>query len=419
MRKLMKWKMLFSNIKRCVKRAILLPQYMVGFFVLLVVRLLSPVICLKFHAPYRQRIGHLSREFDLYLSDKKPTNNKKIPVVVEIFAIPRRHSANLQLRKMLNRKICIMPFANILVDLNKWLPGENRHIIDWTYYAECADFKKSEKNPTPVIELTKAENEKGQRNRLEFGISENMPHVCFFARDSSYMERVYGGEKSGIWSYHDYRDSDIDNYMPAIESITVNNELAALRMGKIVEKEIRSNNKLVIDYASSKDKCDFMDMYLLSTCLFCVAAVTGLSNVATMLRRPIVFVNAVPILTLYHGRYGYGCVYIPKKLWLKKEKRYMSLQETLEQKADNLCLAKDYETKGIQLIENTAEEIKEVVLEMYDRVKGKWQETKEERNLQEKFWKFIGADTGDMCWAKMGAKFLRDNYGEELRKINE
>ena len=39
----------------------------------------------------------------------------------------------------------------------------------------------------------------------------NMPMVCVFARDSEYLNNVYPERD---WSYHDFRDANIQNYLP-------------------------------------------------------------------------------------------------------------------------------------------------------------------------------------------------------------
>ena len=77
----------------------------------------------------------------------------------------------------------------------------------------------------------------------------------------------------------------------------------------------------------------------------------------------------------------------------------------------------DYESKGIKLIENTPEEIRDVVMEMTDRLNGTWQLHEDDEALQRRFWEIFPIDAvgakgrplhGEIR-ARFGAHFLRNN----------
>jgi putative glycosyltransferase (TIGR04372 family) len=71
---------------------------------------------------------------------------------------------------------------------------------------------------------------------------------------------------------------------------------------------------------------------------------------------------------------------------------------------------------GVSVKSNTPSEIRDLMLEMLDRLEGKWKAQPLDDELQNKFWKkyseIIGPDRETFhgeIWSKYGAQFLRDN----------
>jgi len=77
-----------------------------------------------------------------------------------------------------------------------------------------------------------------------------------------------------------------------------------------------------------------------------------------------------------------------------------------------------YESKGIELIENTPEEIRDVVIEMVERLNCNWQPYENDEALHRRFWEIFPTDAvgfyqggpihGEIR-ARFGASFLRNN----------
>ena len=70
------------------------------------------------------------------------------------------------------------------------------------------------------------------------------------------------------------------------------------------------------------------------------------------------------------------------------------------------------------LEENSPEEIRDIVIEMDERLNGNWKETKEDLLLQKKFWSIFNNNIKKLnlekplhgkIKSKFGAKFLREN----------
>jgi len=70
----------------------------------------------------------------------------------------------------------------------------------------------------------------------------------------------------------------------------------------------------------------------------------------------------------------------------------------------------DYEKLGTEAVENTPEEITDLAREMDERLKGRWQTTEEDEELQRRFRSlFKGSGSHGTILSRIGAQFLRQN----------
>ena len=88
----------------------------------------------------------------------------------------------------------------------------------------------------------------------------------------------------------------------------------------------------------------------------------------------------------------------------------MTFREIFDSGVGRLSLTQEFEEHGIELIENTPEEIAAVVVEMDERLKGTWQTTEEDEELQRRFWSmFPPSEWHGKILCRIGAGFLREN----------
>ena len=82
------------------------------------------------------------------------------------------------------------------------------------------------------------ENEEGKNWLKSKGWNEGEKFVCLMVRDSTYLET---NEQLRFfdWSYHDYRDSSIEDYLPALDWLT-DRGVWVIRMGKTMKNQIKS-----------------------------------------------------------------------------------------------------------------------------------------------------------------------------------
>ena len=86
----------------------------------------------------------------------------------------------------------------------------------------------------------------------------------------------------------------------------------------------------------------------------------------------------------------------------------MSFREIIESGAGRFHCSDQYVDMGIKLLENTPEEIREVTIEMEERLNGTWETTEEDEDLQKRFWKlFKPIDRRGEINIRIGAAFIK------------
>ena len=88
----------------------------------------------------------------------------------------------------------------------------------------------------------------------------------------------------------------------------------------------------------------------------------------------------------------------------------MKIKEMINSGAGKFTAYKQHEEKGIELINNTQQQIVDVVEEMEKRLDGTWKNNEEDDELQKRFWShFESSNKHGIIRSKIGAKFLREN----------
>ena len=205
----------------------------------------------------------------------------------------------------------------------------------------------------------------GYKILKKIGIRKSHKFVCLVTRDSDYLNTYHAGND---WTYHNYRDVDIQNYYLAAEALTKKGYYV-LRMGTRNKKKMISENKKIIDYSFSEHKSDFMDIFIPSKCVFYISNGTGPDALPKIFRKPIAWVNLVPVAFLPAFRKDY--IYLFKRHYSKTLSRDLTLKEIFRLGVADSLNSSVFKEKKIKLIENTPEEICNVVLELHQMINNK------------------------------------------------
>ena len=354
------------------------------FPLLILIRLISPFYKIRVGIFRSGRIGHFAAQAGISLCEN--IENAKIEGQkyknIYWFLTP---SCNTQLEKMVRRVFFVRWWVKYLVLANnifpalklvpvsgKWMSGRDTKGLHY----------KTKDNKEAYLPFSHNEETEARQILNHLGIGDSDKFVCLMIRDSKYLSTFY---PKWDWTYHSYRDTNINTYKEAIEALA-NLGYWVFRMGKKVKEPLNINHPRVIDYAHHEIRSDLLDIWLPANAYFSISTSTGLDAVAEVYRRPIVYVNA---MTNDDFRsYGH-CIWAPKNLmWESKTGNLLTLKETL---LNNFHHGELYKEKGIKIIDLSSEQIKEVVLEMESRLTGSWKVTEEEELNQSKLIKIISS----------------------------
>ncbi|OGH61718.1 MAG: hypothetical protein A3G34_14105 [Candidatus Lindowbacteria bacterium RIFCSPLOWO2_12_FULL_62_27] len=258
----------------------------------------------------------------------------------------------------------------------------------------------------PQLYFTKDEKRRGETLLKAMGIRAGGAFVCFFARDSAYQDAVRPFASSEGWTYNDFRNSSIENYLPAAEMLA-DQGIWVVRMGAVVQKSIQSRHPKVIDYATGY-RSDFGDVYLMAHCKFFLGDTSGTFTLASIFDVPCALANFAPLHA--HGVLGRRDLFIPKKYRHAAQDRFMRFSEILAVEADDWHPAGRYRAAGISVVENSSDEVLELAAEMNARLDGRWVAGGEDGTLQDCYRAlFSPGQPVSGFTSRVGAGFLRQN----------
>lgn len=386
-----------------IRNSLLILMTPVLSVMVLFVRLCRPFALIRFGELPSSRMGHFAANTEIYLCERDSgVHGRRL---FDIFYI-NSPVCNRQLKKMWSRTICISSFARGLDLVNRVLPGGDKHKIKWVN--RDRDVHGLLESTEAHISFTPEEERTGASLLEKFGIGRETPFICFHSRDAVYLDTVFpkGYGSTASWHYHDYRDSDIKNFIPAAEELT-RRGYVAVRTGAIVKEKLETENPGIVDYTTGH-RTDFLDIFLGAKCHFYLGDSCGFHAIPMIFRRPLAIVNMIPVE--YAPTWFSRSIFIPKKLWLCKERRFLTFREILESGIGRFLDSRQYEESGIEPVENTPEEIAALAIEMEQRLKKEWRTSEDDERLQRRFWAlFKPSGINKVFRSRVGAEFLRQN----------
>ena len=388
-------KVFFNKLKKIYPHIVYFPLYVLAIPFVIIIRVLRPIFLIRWQSILATRLGHFAANLELYLCEKESGINVPSQLYLDIFFIGHKPICNHQLYIMWKRVLRIWPrliFYPLMVT-NRIIPGGGDHEIATS--SNDRDVNNLYDETLPHLSFTKEEENRGEMGLLELGIPADSKFICLTVRDSAYLPEL---------SYHSYRDGDINKYILASEKMA-DRGYYVIRMGAKVNEKLKSQNPRIIDYAANGARSEFMDIFLGAKCTFCISTSTGFDAIPTIFRRPIVFIT-VPI----------GYIYTFSKKFISITKHHISIEDGHELSLDeifdnNIAYAlesEEYKKNGVYLVDNSEEEIRDLVIEMDDRIKGNWIEknntkqnkfkvsflanlNKDQRNLHGRFESLFGS----------------------------
>ena len=332
------------------------------------------------------KIGHLATPMEIYICERKDDSNK-IPIIWFF----DKKIANQFLKKQWLNKLLILPryilepiyilfrkfkfFKFFLEDFSKETELVKRTLKDGVKQIDEKNVLFKQK---PSIEFSDKEKNEGENYLKKVGF-QNKKLITFSSRTSEFHNEKM---KSN-------RNSDIYNQIPGVKFL-ISKDYRALRLGKNVTEKINVNDQNIIDYATSRDRSDFLDVYKVSKCEFMISSESGINEIAVIFRKPILIVDH------YYWRscekYSGKVMLLPKKfrkLDTGKLLNFGKAHEKFNQIDDPATVSK----LGYEVIDSSQIEIKKAAESMFHLINNgsRFDEIFES---QKKFWNNLEKEFG-------------------------
>ena len=309
-----------------------------------------------------KKIGDFTTPLEIYICEKKD-NPKKIPNIWYM----DKNIANEFLKKKWKKELIILPreilepiyllfkkfkfFNFFFEDYSKASDEVKRSLRDSVKYIDNKNVVYKYK---PSIEFDSTEKNIGENYLKKIGF-QNKKFVIFSSRTAEFHN-----EKD-----QSTRNSNIENQILGINFL-VSKGFKAIRMGKNEKKKINFSGSNIIDYATSFDRSDFLDVYLTSKCEFMISSESGINELAVLFRKPRLVVDHY-----YCGayeKYASRVIVLPKKFKNLNTENIISFDEAYKKKLNHVRTPSDVRELGYEVLDNSKYEIKEATESMFSLI---------------------------------------------------
>lgn len=351
-------------------------------------------------------IGETIPRLFMYLHDRKKRNKNAYHIVLPtFFSFYIAGIVNNKIFDVFGKYIHFITEDNI--DFWKYvilfhLGKINTEYFNSYLYRDCS-VKFNVSIGKPIIPFSKEAEVYAAKKLDQMGVKGKF--ICIHAREVATKKNNF------ISSYDDTSilDVDVNSFRKACEYLQ-GLGYQIVRIGK--DEKRRCEIEGVIDYAN--DYYDaFMDFYLVSSCEFLLGGMAGIMSIAAFWGRPVLQSNAI---TLCYGqeslpRTKYD-LYLPKKFYLKRKQRFLNLYEMLNVSYKCDRYNKLFDAEGVEVINNTEEEILNATIEMNQKLCQVWTATEDEIRCMKKYWEIID------LWKRMHRlSYISRNEGGRGREM--
>jgi len=341
----------------------------------LLIRLIQPFIIVRICGIRSDRIGHFVADIAEHIGREKIES----PRIFNFYFL-KGPISNTQWELMAKRS-SLKVLGNWLNYLNDWsriIPGGGLHTIN-TSLTDSRDVEGLFHRFDCSIPFLPSEDVGCEDWLKSKGWTKGEPFVVLLVRDSAYLSQDHSNYD---WSYHSYRDTDIKTYIPAIEWLA-SQGVWVLRMGKSMATRIHSKSNRIVDYAFDVTKSDLLDIWLFANSSAIISTASGLDYLGGIYRKPILFVNALPLLDLASF---FDMTWVPKNLVWKKSRETLTLSETIQK---TYYSSREYESNGIEVEDLSTEAITQSVIEFWQKTTNTQIDSAGDIDTQNQFWRIF------------------------------
>lgn len=326
-----------------------------GFF-MPILWLVKPFVSIKISCVPGHRLGHLAHDFGSLVILNKAERNKNTYIVFTPIV------CNPYIRDVYSEDLTIIEHTRLFDFVLATIPV----MTFWGVYVDPPYTKNAYSmysGGERTLWLPEHVNSIGAELLERIGVSRDAWFVAFHSRDSEYFSKRF--PKASL-AHHNYRNSHVETYLKAAEKI-VSKGGFAIRMGTRDNRPLQAGRSPgVIDYAT-EHSCPLLDFYICLKSRFILANTSGLYAVGTVAGIPVAAANMIPLFTIPITPKD---LFIPKLLKRNNEDRFLTFQEIADLGAGDFFRAEQFQEHGLEIIDNTEDEIADLCMEMLDRLDG-------------------------------------------------
>jgi putative glycosyltransferase (TIGR04372 family) len=280
-----------------LKRLMRAPLFVFSFFVLLVMKLIQPIIKFQLCIVGFHRYGHLALEPEIFLAEQevmKATNTSRRRVISIWSLGPVAKQSNSFLAGKWKEALLVLPswFVGSLQRVGLFIPFLKLEEPKLSITGSLNGLDKTDSH----VSLSAEEMEGGRKRLNEIGINPDKPYVCLIVRDGGHYKSKGDIESAG----YELLNFDINDFSGVAE-VLIESGFQVVRMGSGSERPFTCKPDGVVDYALSKNRSEFLDVYLAATCEFAVSTQTGPDAVCMLFRRPVLYVDVTRYCQFFFG----------------------------------------------------------------------------------------------------------------------
>jgi putative glycosyltransferase (TIGR04372 family) len=323
------------------------------------------------------RIGHLVGEpYYMYLRSRHSSLFGKFFILL----IPRGECANKYVIENLPKNFLVV--KNVLLckllylfKINPISAVRTRNVFVWDQRAvESLRYSEESLQEKKFISVPGRNSNLVQDLFEKIGLSSSPWYVCLHIREAGYAKLLDD-------DITEFRNSDINTYISAIEYITGMGGFV-VRMG---DESMTPMPDLpgVIDYATSKFKSDENDFILMSYCDYFIGSNSGANWIAIVQQRRILAVNVAPMAVA--KIWTSNDLAVPKLHLRKSDGSELPFREIFDRDIADYQMSYKFENSGVYVVDNSEDEILNAVIEFHNIVINGGHFSEDQKKLQEKF----------------------------------
>ena len=226
------------------------------------------------------------------------------------------------------------------------------------------------------------------------GVPDDAWFVGLHVRESGYHQ-------DGGVNFNDLRNDRIFDYLPAVQAISEAGGWI-VRIGDPSMTPMPAHPR-VIDYAVETDRSPELDLFFCARALFMIAATSGPAEVANVFGTPVLGANVFPFGNSPNSR---NDLYLHKLCQRRADGHLLDIAEMVAPPRRNMQTPQYFAKAGLEVIPNTADDLREATIEMLARQQGTFQCTPTDEAALERYRTMSEVD-GIGIPARPAASFLR------------